>query len=1061
MKQERKVVTVLFADLVGFTSRAEAMDPEDVDALLSGYHSRVRGELERYGGTVEKFIGDAVMAVFGAPVAHEDDPERAVRAALVIRDWAREEEGLEVRIGINTGEALVKLSARPEAGEGMASGDVVNTAARLQAAAPVNGVLVDESTYRATDAVISYSDAPPVEAKGKAEPVPVWQAVEPRSRFGVDVVQTGAPLVGRQRELDLLTGALARARQEGEPQLVTLVGVPGIGKSRLVYELSRAVHDDPDLIVWRQGRSLPYGEGVSYWALAEMIKAQAGILETDDAAEAEGKLHAAVAGLVSDETQARWLESLLRPLAGIAAESLGAGEREERFAAWRRFLEALAERDPTVLVFEDLHWADDGLLDFVDHLVDWARGVPLLVVGTARPELLERRLGWGGGKPNAVTLSLSPLSDEDTARLIAGLLERSVLPADQQADLLARAGGNPLYAEQYVRMLVERASDDLPMPETVQGIIAARLDALPTEEKALLQAAAVLGKVFWLGAVSSIGGVESRDAEHRLHALERKEFVRRERRPSVAGESEYAFRHLLVRDVAYGQIPRGNRAEQHRLAAEWIESLGRAEDHAEMLAHHYLSALELARAAGQEISMLEDAARQAARKAGDRARALNAYGPALRFYKAALELWPEEDPERGQLLLRYGEALSVQELGVGSVDALTLARDVLLADGNDAEAAEAEILLAMDAHESGLGDESATHTRKAIQIAERLGPVRSKAFVYGWSANRFVMAGISAERGVELSEEAVAIARALGDQELQASALNSLGVCRIIAGDLAGAIACLEEAIAIAREVSPFQAVRAYGNLASALNSYGELGRGRSTHEEGLALAQEFGVFQARWMQAELALDRYHAGQWEEATSELEERLGDESTFFMDSLLLGARARIRLASGDVAGTAADIERALERARRMVEHQALCPTLGDYAFCMLGIGRVDDAARIAVELEAMAPGAYDPPHTWFLDLALVMQELGRGDELLHLAGSLRVRTRWVEAAVLHAGGQLSAAADVLADMGARPAEAYVRLRAGDEVNVRRALDFWRSVGAARYVAEAESLLAASA
>jgi len=770
LKQERKVVTVLFADLVGFTARAEQMDPEDVAAVLAPYHARLRSEFERHGGTVEKFIGDAVMALFGAPVAHEDDPERAVRAALAIRDWVLDEGGLEVRIGVNTGEALVTLEARPAEGEGMAAGDVVNTAARLQAAAPVNSILAGEQTYRATERQIEYREAESVQAKGKAQPVAAWEAVEPRSRFGVDTVQAGAPLVGRQRELELLTGALARARQEREPQLVTLVGVPGIGKSRLVYELSQALEHDPDLIVWRQGRSLPYGEGVTYWALAEMVKAQAGILETDGAREAEAKLHAAIVAVVGEEAEARWLEGHLRPLAGLGSEGQGGGEgREEHFAAWRRFLESLAERDPAVLVFEDLHWADDDLLDFVDHLVDWAGGVSLLVVGTARPELLERRPGWGGGKPNALTLSLSPLSDEETARLIAALLERSVLPAEQQAELLVRAGGNPLYAEQFVRMLLERGSDELPMPETVQGIIAARLDALPEEEKTLLQAAAALGKVFGLGAVSVIAAVEPSEAEGRLHALERKEFVRRERRPSVAGESEYVFRHLLVRDVAYGQIPRAIRAEKHRLAAEWVESLGRPADHAEMVAHHYLSALELVRAAGQETSALEPAARSAARQAGDRARALNAYVAALRFYEAALGLWPEDEPGRGQLLLRYGEAMMVQELfGNRSQGVLAEARNALLAEGNDAEAAEAEILLAMDASNSGFGEEVVTHTRNALEIAARLGPVRSKAFVFGWSANRFVMAGISPQRGVELSEEALAIARELGEQELQA-----------------------------------------------------------------------------------------------------------------------------------------------------------------------------------------------------------------------------------------------------------------------------------------------------
>jgi len=279
-------VTVLFADLVGFTSRAESLDPEDVDAILRPYHEQLRSELERHGGTVEKFIGDAVMALFGAPVAHEDDPERAVRAALAIREAMTDDGRLQVRIAVTTGEALVTLGARPSEGEGMAAGDVVNTAARLQSAAPVNGILVDETTYRATRDVIHYDEADPVSAKGKADQVPVWEATEARARFGADVVQAGARLVGRRRELDSLADALARAREERSPQLVTLVGVPGIGKSRLVYELYALVDAEDELTNWRQGRSLPYGEGVTYWALAEMAKAQAGILETDGPDEA-------------------------------------------------------------------------------------------------------------------------------------------------------------------------------------------------------------------------------------------------------------------------------------------------------------------------------------------------------------------------------------------------------------------------------------------------------------------------------------------------------------------------------------------------------------------------------------------------------------------------------------------------------------------------------------------------------------------------------------------------------------------------------------------------------
>src|SRR3954453_4141450 len=565
-REERKVITVLFADLVGFPSRAEKLDPEDVRAMLSAYYARLRHELERHGGTVEKFIGDAVMAVFGAPVAHEDDPERAVRAALAIRE-ALGEWSVDVRIAVHTGEALVSLGARVAAGEAMVAGDVVNTAARLQTAAPVNGVLVGETTYHATAHTIEYRPAALVHGKGKAAAVPAWEAVQPRARFGIEAEQEPlSPLVGRKEEIALLAAALARVRRELEPQLVTIVGVPGIGKSRLVGELLALVDELPELITWRQGRCLPYGEGITFWALAEMVKAQAGVLETDPADAAESKLRAAVDALVPEPEEAGWVLGHMRPLLGLGAASGGAeGNRSDAFAAWLRFLEGLAEQRPTVLVFDDIHWADDGLLDFIDHLAGRASGVALLVVATARPELLGRRAGWGGGKANAATVSLRPLSDLETARLLGLLLEQSVLAADVQSALLTRAGGNPLYAEEYVRMLRDGRFSAAHLPETVQGIIGARIDALDAEQKLLVQDAAVFGKVFWAGALAAVGGLPRSTVEERLHALERKEFVRRARRSSVAGETEYAFRHVLVRDVAYGRIPRAGRAEKHRL----------------------------------------------------------------------------------------------------------------------------------------------------------------------------------------------------------------------------------------------------------------------------------------------------------------------------------------------------------------------------------------------------------------------------------------------------------------------------------------------------------------
>src|SRR5690349_14925596 len=375
-REEREVVSVLFCDLVGSTARAERLDPEDVRALLSRYHARVRQELERFGGTVEKFIGDAVVALFGAPVAHEDDPERAVRAALAIREWVADESDLHVRLAVNTGEALVALGARPEAGEGMASGDVVNTTARLQSAAPVNGVLVGETTWRATRDRIEYAEHEAVSAKGKAEPIPVWEAVQATSRLGMDLEQRVlTPLVGREHEVGVVFDAFDRAARAREPQLVTLVGVPGIGKSRLVAELFQRIEQMPDLIWWRQGRALPYGSGVSFWAVGEIVKAQAGINENDDAGTVAAKVRESVAEAVDDADERDWISGHLEPLLGLSDEA--ALDRQEAFAAWRRYLEGIAESQPLVLVFEDLHWADEGLLDFVDHLSEWASGVPL------------------------------------------------------------------------------------------------------------------------------------------------------------------------------------------------------------------------------------------------------------------------------------------------------------------------------------------------------------------------------------------------------------------------------------------------------------------------------------------------------------------------------------------------------------------------------------------------------------------------------------------------------------------------------------------------------------
>jgi class 3 adenylate cyclase/tetratricopeptide (TPR) repeat protein len=1073
-REERKVVTVLFADLVGFTSRAEQMDPEDVRGVLEPYHARLRTELERRGGTVEKFIGDAVMALFGAPVAHEDDPERAVRAALAIRDWILDEGELQVRVAVTTGEALVALGARPTEGEGMASGDVVNTAARLQSAAPVNGILVDETTYRATEQKIDYTETEPVTAKGKQEPVPAWEVVEARSSFGVDVTQAQrAPLIGRERELDVLVNALERVRAERSPQLVTLVGVPGIGKSRLVFELSEVIESEAELTSWRQGRSLPYGEAVSFWALGEMVKAQTGILETDSAEDAAAKLARGVRVLV-DDSGAEWVERHLGTLIGLESDARGE-HRAEAFAAWRRFFEAIAEERPLVLVFEDLHWADEGLLDFVDHLVDWAGGVPILVVCTARPELLSRRAGWGGGKPNALTLSLPPLDDDQTARLVAALLERSVLPAETQAALLQRAGGNPLYAEEFVRMVTDRellaGDEDLPLPESVQGIVAARLDALPEEEKALLQDAAVLGKVFWLGAAAEIGGVERGAAETALHRLERKEFVRRERRPSVAGESEYAFRHLLVRDVAYGQIPRARRAEKHRLAGEWIEKLGRHEDHAEMLAHHYSSALDLARAAGADTESLERSARIALADAGDRAYALAAFPAARKFYAAALEVWPEDEPQSAGLLIRYGRVLNSLALGEAA-ELLGRTIEIALASGNRGEAAEAETLLCEMYWLLGRRDDAFEHLRAAEELVENEPSSYAKAYVMA-NASRFWMLAGASEDAIRVGLEALEMAEDLGFEEIQAHALDNVGISRVQSGDRGG-FEDLERSIQIADSINSVESARAYGNMASGLSDLGELERSFEMVAEARRRAERFGLDDwLLWLRGESAFPPYFSGNWDESLELLDELIAEfaEHPFWMEAPCRQLRGVMRLARGDEAGAREDAERAIELSREAKDPQVLWPSLALAARVVVG-SDPERADELITELLAdwVGHGCPSPSESaWTPDAAIVLPLLGREDEFLRLATELADPSPWRRAAVALMSGDPVGAAEIYAKIGSGPDEAHARLRGAElllregrraeaDVQLQQALRFWRAAGATAYVREGEALLA---
>ena len=666
---ERRLVTVLFADLVGFTTLSETRDSEQVRALLSRYFDVCRRLIELYGGVVEKFIGDAVMAVWGAHSATEDDPERAVRAALdlVAAVTALGDEigvpDLRVRAGVLTGEATVTIGA---VGEGMVAGDVVNTASRVQALAEAGQVLVGDSTRRATEPTVVYEDVGEHELKGKIGLHRLWRAVRIVSGARGSLKSEGleAPFVGRDRELRQIKDLFHASADERRAHLVSVTGIAGIGKSRLVWEFYKYFDGLAQVVYWHRGRCPSYGEGVTYWALADMVRMRCRISEDEPSDVILAKLGAVLDGHVTDADERAFVEPRVAHLLGV--EGGGRFEREDLFSAWRLFFERLADVYPTVLAFEDMQWADASLLDFIEHLLEWSRNSPLYVITAARPELVDKRPTWGAGKRNFTSLYLEPLGEGAMRSLLDGLV--AGLPDGLAGQILARSEGVPLYAVETVRMLLDRGHvvqqgsvyratgpvETLEVPETLHALIAARLDGLSADERLVVQNGAVLGKTFTKDALAAVADTDAAQYDAILNGLVRKEVLSIQADPRSPEHGQYGFLQDLMRRVAYETLSLRDRRLRHLAAATHLEATAGDDDElVEVLAAHYLDAYEAAPDA-DDAAPVRDRAQALFERAAERAESLGAPGEAQRYFIQAAAL-AGEDARRAGLLDRAGQ----------------------------------------------------------------------------------------------------------------------------------------------------------------------------------------------------------------------------------------------------------------------------------------------------------------------------------------------------------------------------------------------------------------------
>ena len=1013
---ERKLVSVLFADLVGFTAMSETRDAEAVREQLTEYFGVAQEIITRYGGSVEKFIGDAVMAVWGTPVAHEDDAERAVRAALelvgAVGHLGHDGDKLNVRAGVLTGEAAVTLGA---SNQGMVAGDLVNTASRLQSVAPANTVLVGEATFRSAESAIVFEPVGEQDLKGKVAPVPAYRAVRVvAQRGGVGRgEQLEAPFMGRDAELRLIKDLFHAAPREKRPRLVSIIGQAGIGKSRLAWEFLKYIDGIKMTVLWHQGRSPAYGEGISFWALAEMVRSRVGLLELDDAATSRAKLNAALDSYVPDEVERRWMEPKLEQLLGFAQSDTGG--REELFAAWRTFFERVAGDNTAVLVFEDLHWADAGQLDFIDHLLEWSRGYAIYIITLSRPELLERRPNWGAGQRSFTSLALEPLPDDVIGEILASLVPGLPQPIVQQ--IISRAEGIPLYAVETVRMLLQDGRlelvqgvyqpvgdlSTLAVPATLHALIAARLDALDATDRSLLQHASVLGQTFTLNGLTAITG-DTADLETRLHGLVRRELLTLDTDPRSPERGQYGFVQALVRDVAYGTLTKRDRKVLHLAAGIYFESL-EDDEIVDATASHYLDAYRNA-PDDPDADEIRTHAAELLQRAAERSTRLGSHEQAMRFLELALDVTTDAAGQ-SQLLRQTGEAAG----SAGRYDAAEayLRRAVAAAKAAGHKPSEARGI-------ASLGRLLASGAQPAVAIAEisaalpgLAGLEQDGSIVAVWAAlSRAYMLHAESPAAVEWADRALPLAERLDMVPEIADLLNTRATALAFGGRVREGVAGLRGVLDMSTSYGlAYATIRARINLSSVLSIEDPI-VGWQIAAAGFEDAKRAGSRDMMTtMGSNAAGSAIRVGEWDSATEILVDLLATElappDRYLVDCLaatLDALRGRPFEAS---------LERAEAFARTSDEPQVMAQLHSTRGWVALADGRFADAyAESATTFEANESSAPD-------DLPLAARAAlwaGRPEDAKKAAADLRsvgVRGRAVNAGLRGMDGGIAAGA----------------------------------------------------